>query len=96
MKDGCTHLAHAAEQAVDLETGAIVAVAVAVQDADVGDTTTLVGTLTRAADHLARVAPTGLAEVVADKGYHSSQTLVELAEAGVRSYVSEPDRRRRH
>jgi len=94
MKDGRTHLAHAAEHAVDLETGAIVAVTV--QDADVGDTTTLVETLTRAADHLARVAPTGLAEIVADKGYHSNQTLVAFAEAGVRSYVSEPDRGRRN
>ena len=94
MKDGRTHLAHAAEHAVDLETGAIVAVTV--QDADVGDTTTLVETLTMAADQLARVAPTGLTEIVADKGYHSNQTLVEFAEAGVRSYVSEPDRGRRN
>jgi transposase len=94
MKDGRTHLAHAAEHAVDLETGAIVAVTV--QGADVGDTTTLVETLTRAADHLAQVAPSGLTEIVADKGYHSNQTLVEFAEAGVRSYVSEPDRGRRN
>jgi transposase len=38
MKDGRTHLAHKAEHAVDLETGAIVAVTV--QGADEGDTTT--------------------------------------------------------
>jgi transposase len=38
MKDGRTHLAHKAEHAVDLETGAIVGVTV--QDADKGDTTT--------------------------------------------------------
>ncbi len=38
MKDGRTHLAHKAEHAVDLETGAVVAVTV--QDADAGDTTT--------------------------------------------------------
>jgi transposase len=38
MKDGRTHLAHKAEQAVDLETGAIVGVTV--QNADEGDTTT--------------------------------------------------------
>ena len=36
MKDGRTHLAHKAEQAVDLNTGAIVAVTV--QGADRGDT----------------------------------------------------------
>ena len=39
MKDGRTHLAHTAEHAVDLETGAIVGVTV--QDASAGDTTTL-------------------------------------------------------
>jgi transposase len=38
MKDGRTHLAHKAEHAVDLETGAIVGVTV--QDADDGDTET--------------------------------------------------------
>jgi transposase len=39
MKDGRTHLAHKAEHAVDLETGAIVAVTL--QGADQGDTTTI-------------------------------------------------------
>ena len=47
MKDGRTHLAHKAEHAVDLETGAIVAVTV--QGADQGDTTTMVPTLIEAA-----------------------------------------------
>jgi transposase len=89
-----TTQAPTAEHAVDLETGAIVGVTV--QDADEGDTTSLVETLTRAADHLVAVAPTGLAEVVADKGYHSNHTLAEFAAMGVRSYVSEPDRGRRN
>ena len=40
MKDGRTHLAHKAEHAVDLDTGAVVAVTL--QGADQGDTTTLV------------------------------------------------------
>jgi transposase len=93
MKDGRTHLAHKAEHAVDLDTGAIVGVTV--QDADDGDTTTLVETLSMAADQLAVVAETGLAEIVADTGYHSNQTMVELADMGLRSYVSEPDRGRR-
>ncbi len=39
MKDGRTHLAHKAEHAVDLDTGAVVAVTL--QEADKGDTTTL-------------------------------------------------------
>jgi hypothetical protein len=45
MKDGRTHLAHKAEHAVDLETGAIVGVTV--QGADHGDTTTIAETSTR-------------------------------------------------
>ena len=59
---------------------------------------TLVETLITAADHVeaALSGDTPLAEIVADKGYHSNQTLVEFAEAGVRSYVSEPDRGRRN
>ena len=40
MKDGRTHLAHTAEHAVDLESGALIAVTV--QGADQGDTRTLV------------------------------------------------------
>ena len=44
MKDGRTHLAHKAEQAVDLDTGAVVAVTV--QDADEGDVATSRATLT--------------------------------------------------
>jgi transposase len=34
--------------------------------------------------------------VVADKGYHSNQALVDLGAVGVRSYISEPDRGRRN
>ena len=95
MKDGRTHLAHKAEHAVDLETGAIVGVTV--QDADDGDTTTMIETLITAAEQVAAVLPAeaGLAEVVADKGYHSNETMVAFAELGIRSYVSEPDRGRR-
>ena len=47
MKDGRTHLAHKAEHAVDLDTGAIVAVTI--QGADEGDTHTLPETLAEAA-----------------------------------------------
>ena len=95
MKDGRTHLAHTAEHAVDLETGAVVSVTV--PDADAGDTTTMVETLIDAADQLAKVAgTTGVAEVVADKGYHSNDTVLAFAEPGIRSYVSEPDRGRRN
>src|SRR5919106_3350161 len=94
MKDGRTHLAHKAEHAVDLETGAIVAVTL--QGADQGDTTTSVETLIEAAEQIETVVPdSGPKEVVADKGYHSNQALVALEAVGVRSYISEPDRGRR-
>ena len=75
MKDGRTHPAHKAEHAVDLETGAVVAVTV--QDADEGDPTTSRETLTAAAEQIEAVRPDGdgLEEVVGDKGYHSNQSL---------------------
>ena len=95
MKDGRTHLAHTAEHAVDLETGAIVGVTV--QDADDGDTTTMVETLLEAAAQIAAVEGTaGVTEVVGDKGYHSNETMVAFRALGIRSYVSEPDRGRRN
>jgi transposase len=105
MKDGRTHLAHKAEHAVDMETGAVVAVTV--QAANAGDTETIHETLPQAAEHIAAVAEgmngeagqTGIlakgpAEVVADKGYHSRAVIRQLGEAGVRTYISEPERRR--
>ena len=95
MKDGRTHLAHTAEQAVDLDTGAIVGVTV--QPADDGDTETLVETMTTAAEQIETVQPAAAAvrELVGDKGYHSNQTLLDLEAVGVRAYLSEPDRGRR-
>ena len=98
MKDGRTHLAHKAEHAVDLESGALVAVTL--QGADVGDTTSLVATAIAAAQqveaaHAQSDTPAELTEIVADKGYHSNQTMVDLAAVDVRSYIAEPDRGRR-
>lgn len=108
MKDGTTHLAHKAEHAVDLETGAVVAVTL--QPADEGDTTTIKETLAEAADQVAhliereaakaeqkrpQVSLQPLAEVVADKGYHSGEVVQAIQEAGGRSYIAEPKRGRR-
>ena len=95
MKDGRTHLAHKAEHGVDLETGAIVSVTA--QDASDGDSATLPETLTMAAEQVEAVQPAGagVAEVIADKDYHSDETLAPLDAIGVRSYVSEPERGRR-
>jgi transposase len=97
MKDGRTHLAHKAEHAVDLHTGAIVAVTI--QSADQGDTATLPETLAEAVEQLNQVTgangePVSLAdEVVADKGCHSRAMVLELSTNGFRTYISEPDRR---
>jgi transposase len=72
-----------------------------VQAADQGDTTTIADTVTVAADELEAVAAaTGgetavIDEVVADKGYHSNQVLVDLAALDLRTYIAEPDRGRR-
>jgi transposase len=98
MKDGRTHLAHKAEHAIDLESGAMVAVTL--QGADVGDTTSLVETAIAAAEHVEAAhgaSPTSavLTELIADKGYHSNQTMIDLHAVGVRSYIAEPDRGRR-
>ena len=99
MKDGRTHLAHKAEHAVDLETGAIVAVTL--QEADQGDTTTIQTTLPEAVEQLEAVAAindkvkTG-EELVTDKGYHSKQTVLDMQSLGLRTYISEPDRGRQH
>ena len=104
MKDGRTHLAHKAEHAVDLETGALLALTL--QGADLGDTTTVSETISAAAQQVAAVAqdqeaneqlsPQGLQEVVADKGYHSNDVLTDLTALEMRSYINEPDRGRRN
>lgn len=96
MKDGTTHLAHKAEQAVDLETGAVVAVTV--QPADEGDTKTIEETLTKAAENVEKADPEsdGIQELVADKGYHSNQVLQDMTALDIRTYISEPDRGRRN
>ena len=71
------------------------------QGADRGDTTTIAATLTTAAEELEAVstATDGVTavidEVVADKGYHSNQVLFDLTALDLRTYIAEPDRRRR-
>lgn len=103
MKDGRTHLAHKAEHAVDMQTGAILAVTL--QPANRGDTASLEQTLDTADQNLVTVmqdpAACGqlseqvLSEVVADKGYHSNEVLTTCKAKAIRTYISEPDRGRR-
>src|SRR5882762_2240035 len=102
MKDGRTHLAHKAEHAVDLDTGAVVAVTL--QGADKGDTATLDETLCEAgmavAEQVGREAElrpqqapkvnvTGIEEMVTDKGYHSGAVVQRMKAYQVRSYIPE-------
>jgi len=116
MKDGSTHLAHKAgapgdrssslgwkaEHAVDLDTGAVVALTL--QGADLGDTTTVQETLAEAGFAVAelvereaelhpaeepKVNVDGIEELVADKGYHSGETLEHVKELEVRTYIPE-------
>jgi transposase len=99
MKDGRTHLAHKAEHAVDLKTGAVLAVTL--QEADQGDTTTVLETLVQAGENVAELIGTegpeqkpqmhlkGIEEVVTDKGYQSGAVLVDMKSAEVRTYMPE-------
>jgi len=95
MKDGSTHLAHKTENAVDLDTGVVVGVTV--QPADKGDTTTMIETLITAAEQVETVLPEskGIEEIVTDKGYYSTERIVDFEQLGLRTYISEPKQRRR-
>jgi transposase len=102
LKDGCTALAYKAENAVDMETGAIVAVTT--HGGAAADTATVEATVIEAGVAVAgwiaektsegqyEVHPGGLEEVVADKGYHSNEVAVGFCELEVRTYIAEPDR----
>lgn len=93
LKDGRTHLAHKVEHAVDLETGALVAVTL--HGADVGDTTSVLATTLTAAEQLATVHAATPTALVGDRGYHSNDTLLTLRALGIRAYLVEPARGRR-
>src|SRR3954452_14717850 len=91
LKDGRTRLAYKPEHALDLDTGAIVAAEL--HAADQGDTASLPGTLEAAAEHLAALdaapTPEAPAELIADKGYHSRDTLKGLADGPWKTRISE-------
>jgi transposase len=93
MKDGRTKLAYKAEHAVDLASGALLAVTV--QPADRGDTKSYTETLDAAQREANQSHSDGMEEVVMDKGYHSAAVMVELAQREIRSYVPEPKRGKR-
>src|SRR4051812_45622219 len=86
LKDGRTALAYKAENAVDMETGAIVAVTT--HSGAAADTATVQETVMEAGIAVAgliaeptpegkyEVHPEGVQEVVGDKGYHSNDVMV--------------------
>ncbi len=106
MKNGATHLAYKAEQAVDLDTGAIVAITT--HGGATGDTESVLETLPEAGVSVAQQVATptdqgqyqvheqGLREIVTDKGYHSGASLAAMKALGVRTYVSVPQQPRRN
>jgi len=106
LKDGRTALAYKAEQAVDMQTGAIVAVTT--HGGAAADTETIPATVCEAGVAVAEliqektpegkytVHPEGVEEVVADRGYHSNDALRELHAIDVRTYIAEPERGRRN
>ena len=106
LKDGRTALAYKAENAVDMATGAIVAVTT--HGGAAADTATVEATVIEAGAAVAelvtaeppegkyQVHPGGVEEVVADKGYHSNEVAIGSSELGVRTYIAEPDRGRRN
>jgi transposase len=91
MKDGRTHLAHKAEHAVEVTSGALLALTL--QPANEGDTSTIHKTLAEAQVAAREINGRGVSgRGVADKGYHSGTVLKDLHEQEVRSYIPEPGR----
>lgn len=102
LKDGRTALAYKVENAVDMETGAIIAVTT--HGGAAADTATVAATVLEAGLAVAELieVPTpegkyevhsgGVEEVVGDKGYHSNVVALSLEKLEVRSYIAEPAR----
>ncbi len=101
LKDGRTHLGFKDEQAVDLDTGAVVEVVV--HPGDKGDTQSLPQTMDAAEQTLiglrqgaaAQDKSSRVEEVVTDKGYHSNAVLLDCQRRGLRTYIKEPQRGKR-
>jgi hypothetical protein len=90
MKDGRTALAHKAEPAGALSSGALLAVRL--PPASDGDTSTVDKTLAEAQSTARECQERGIEEVVADKGYHRGEVRKDLPEQRGWTYLSEPDR----
>jgi transposase len=90
MKDGRTHMAYKTEHAVDVDTDIVMAAGV--YKADESDTTTLTDTLIQAqANTVLAGSDAEIKDVIADKGCHSTENLLQCEAWGLRSYI--PERR---
>src|ERR1700704_4353466 len=106
LKDGRTALAYKAENAVDMQTGAIVAVTT--HGGAAADTATVERTVVEAGVAVAgligeqtpegkyKVHFSGVEEVVTDKGYHSNDVVRSFTEMELRTYIAEPERGERN
>jgi len=106
LKDGRTAMAFKAENAVDMETGAILAVTT--HGGAAADTATIEETVVEAGvavagliaeqtpENIYPVHAGGVEEVVADKGYHSNEVVRTLSEMKLRTYIAEPERGKRN
>jgi len=95
MKDGRYHLKYKAENAVDLDSEVIVAAEI--HHGNAGDTKTIEDTVNTAQSNLEGAGTEcEIEEVVADKGYHSEQTLDDLQnKSRYRTYIPEQERKGR-
>jgi transposase len=93
MKDGTTHLSYKAEHTVDLDSDFLLDATI--YHGNKADTNTLAESVSHANATLKQIGVVWeIKEVVADKGYHSNQSLVdcqELGTRGTRTYIPEPE-----
>jgi len=89
--DGHTHLSYRVDATVDLETGVIVSAG-----ADLGNVSDQADCLERIDEANAALEDRGLAPValVADKGHHSGENLVGIAERGLVPLIASPNQNR--
>lgn len=98
MKDSSTHMGYKASHAVDLTTGAILGIAI--HGGCVDDRATIWDIVKSTCSNLRLLYCRGndvgmFEELVADKGYHSNNVMVDLTYGDIRSYISEPKRSNR-
>lgn len=92
MKDGTTHLAYKAEHVVDLDSDLVLAAEI--YPANESDMSTGADSVMAAQAHLDAAADgIEIEEVVADKGYHSAESLDSFEKLDVKPYVPEPKRK---